>query len=541
MGCHPSKPISPEDENDQIIEPPQPVEWKILPSSVEARKKFEADGTLTKNSDPGQLELRTLLDDPHAQPVIFKYVTEVAKAQDLFLCWMDILEFKKIPSEGFRRTTAMTIYNKYIKPDAALVIGDIEMAERERYKNELDASKENPHIISSRFFDKVQTKCFTGLYYNVYLPFKQTNEYLTLTKQLQERYNNVKLNDFEYFSKLGEGGFGFVVHCRKKSTGRHYAMKLQTKKGLLECFADDPYRADFEKQAFATCQHPFIVNLDYSFQTESLAIMVLGLATAGDLQRALNKAPEERLNEDRVRFYVAEIVLALSYLHQMGLMYRDLKPNNVLLHEDGHIQLVDLGGVADEYGLTLGKQQDYSGAIPLFSQHFGKEDGNAGGHKNYYSVAGEEKEEEELNNGGRAPKPKRKLSIMGTFGYMAPEMVIMLSQASYEKTGYTYAVDWWSLGVTMFKLLTGYRPFTDDNFNTFVEMATTMNQLVREHCDSPEYAILFQEVPFPSFISPEAKDLISKLLDVNPKTRLGAGVNGAKNIKSHIFFKSIDW
>jgi serine/threonine protein kinase len=172
----------------------------------------------------------------------------------------------------------------------------------------------------------------------------------------------------------GEGGFGFVVHCRKKSTGKHYAMKLQTKKGkvhtrnaclfprslcqrttqyvlrepllislelmcarfgppvsvflsrpawksvvvsliasdaaprpvpriqlltafsftlfanictlgLLECFQDDPWRADFEKQAFASCQHPFIVNLDYAFQTDSLAIMVLGLATAGDLQK----------------------------------------------------------------------------------------------------------------------------------------------------------------------------------------------------------------------------------------------------------------
>lgn len=232
---------------------------------------------------------------------------------------------------------------------------------------------------------------------------------------------------------------------------------------------------------------------------------MLGLATAGDLQRALNKAPEERLTEDRVRFYVAEIVLALAYLHQMGLMYRDLKPNNVLLHEDGHIQLVDLGGVADEYGTTLGKQQDYTGAIPLLSQHFGREDGKG---KNYYSL---EQEEESVVGTGQQTKPKRKLSIMGTFGYMAPEMVIMLSQASYEKTGYTYAVDWWSLGVTMFKLLTGYRPFTDDNFNTFVEMATTMNALVREHCDSPEYAILFQEVPFPSFISPDAKDLISKV------------------------------
>lgn len=538
MGCGPSKMILPDDDEFGHNELNQQVEWKILPSSIEARKKFEADGTLMKNSDPGQLELRTLLDDPLAQPVIFKYVTDVAKAQDLFLCWMDILEFKQIPSEGFRRSTGMTIYNKYIKADAALVIGDIEPSERDRYKAELDASKERPSLIQARFFDKVLTKCFTGLYHNVYLPFKQTNDYVILTKQLQEKYNNVKLSDFDYFSKLGEGGFGFVVHCRKRSTGRHYAMKLQTKKGLLECFSDDPYRADFEKQAFATCQHPFIVNLDYAFQTESLAIMVLGLATAGDLQRALNKALEERLNEERVRFYVAEIALALAYLHQMGLMYRDLKPNNILLHEDGHIQLVDLGGVADEYGTTLGKQQETSGAIPLFSQHFGvnKDDGKQ---KNYYSLA-QEDEPPAVNEYGQ-PRPKRKLSIMGTFGYMAPEMVIMLSQASYEKTGYTYAVDWWSLGVTMFKLLTGYRPFTDDNFNTFVEMATTMNALVREHCDSPEYAILFQEIPFPSFISAEAKDLMSKLLDVNPKTRLGAGVNGVKNIKSHVFFKSIDW
>jgi serine/threonine protein kinase len=88
----------------------------------------------------------------------------------------------------------------------------------------------------------------------------------------------VRVEDFEYMNKLGEGGFGFVVHCKKKSTGKHYAMKIQTKVGLLECFADDPRRSDFEKQAFASCQHPFIINLDYAFQTDALAIMVLGLA-----------------------------------------------------------------------------------------------------------------------------------------------------------------------------------------------------------------------------------------------------------------------
>jgi len=386
--------------------------------------------------------------------------------------------------------------------------------------------------LTNTFYDRIQLMCFMSIYHNVFLPFSQTDEYVDLSQSLQKRYNYVRLQDFEYFGKLGEGGFGFVVHCRKKSTGKHYAMKLQTKKGLIECFADDPWRADFEKQAFATCQHPFIVNLDYAFQTDSLAIMVLGLSTAGDLQKALNKSAEERLSEDRVRFYIAEMVLALDYLHQMGLMYRDLKPNNVLLNEDGHIQLVDLGGVADENGQTLGKGEVQNGANPLLTQSFTR--------STQYTLDtdGDEKEEEEDPSKRR---PKRKLSIMGTFGYMAPEMVIMLNQASYEKTGYTDAIDWWSLGVTMFKLLTGYRPFTDDNFNTFVEMATTMNALVREHCDIPEYAILFQEIPFPPVIQGEAKDLISKLLDVNPKTRLGSGPHGAKNIKNHPFFKTIDW
>lgn len=60
------------------------------------------------------------------------------------------------------------------------------------------------------------------------------------------------MDDFDYIKKLGEGGFGLVVHCRKKSTQKHYAMKIQTKKGLLDCYSDDPWRADFEKQGTLT-------------------------------------------------------------------------------------------------------------------------------------------------------------------------------------------------------------------------------------------------------------------------------------------------
>lgn len=120
-----------------------------------------------------------------------------------------------------------------------------------------------------------------------------------------------------------------------------------------------------------------MVSLDYAFQSEALAFIVLDLATGeraviersacvdaacasgGDLNQAL-KAEGAGLEVKRVRFYSAEMVLALAHLHQMGLMYRDLKPSNLLLHEDGHIQLADLGGVVDAEGCTLGDHSYHS-------------------------------------------------------------------------------------------------------------------------------------------------------------------------------------
>jgi hypothetical protein len=416
MGCGQSSQVTPGGSKKHHEPEHSVVEWKILPSSVEARKKFEADGTLNKNSEAEHLELRTMLDEPIAQNAMGKYA-KAMKAMDIFMCWIDIQDYKTIPVESYRRSKALHIYHKYIKTDAVLEVGELDPKEREKYKVDLDLSKDDPTILTKEFYDRLQTRCFIAIYHNIYIPFKLTPEFAALSKQIKKRYNNVRMQDFEYYNKLGEGGFGFVVHCKKISTGKHYAMKLQTKRGLLECFQDDPWRADFEKQAFASCQHPFIVNLDYAFQTDALAIMVLGLATAGDLQKALNKSAEERLEEDRVRFYVAEMVLALSYLHQMGLMYRDLKPNNVLLNDDGHIQLVDLGGVADESGATLGQRQEAQGLVPLFTQHFIKKSSN---YTSYEAPDGITTipEDGEVIESGKAKKPpvKRKLSIMGTFG-----------------------------------------------------------------------------------------------------------------------------
>jgi Protein kinase domain/Regulator of G protein signaling domain len=416
------------------------AKWKIMPSSDEARYddyeanlvsnlnffhvkktfilfrlKFHADGTLSKNSDPEHLELRAVLDEPIAQQLLGNFAKE-NKSLEIFMCWIDVQEYKSIPTDDYRRSKALHIYHKYIKVDSVLQIGGIHGEDVQYYKSQIDLSKADHSILKTDFYDRVQNVCFTEIFYNIFRPFKKTVQYPELKKSLKERYNHVALDHFEYVRKLGEGGFGVVVHCVKISTGKHYAMKIQTKKGLLECFSDDPWRVDGEKQAFASCQHPFIVNLDYAFQNETLAIMVLGLASAGDLQKALLEAPDEKLGEDRVQFYAAELVLALAHLHQMGLMYRDLKPNNVLVNDDGHVQLVDLGGVVDEDGKVIGAQHETNTLLPLFTHQYSAVASATRAHYLNDRDRAENPEAEEGDELRPLPSRKRRMSIMGTFG-----------------------------------------------------------------------------------------------------------------------------
>lgn len=420
MGCVSSRQTKPVQglEAASSSQKTNTVIFKVLPSESEARRKFEGDGTLIKNSDAGHLALRTMLDEPLSQNCLGKFAAKT-QVLDIFMCWVDIQEFKTIPTESYRRSKALHIYHKYIKDDAPLMVGVTTMQERQRFEDDIYLSKTDPSIITSSFYDGIQSKCFLDMYYNIFLPFKQTEEFQQLTIQIKNKYNRVKISDFEYFTKLGEGGFGFVVHCKKKSTGKHFAMKIQTKLGLLECYKDDMIKVNMEKDAFASIQHPFVVNLYYAFQTPSLALMVLDLADCGDLNGCVMAAPNMRLPEDRVRFYTAEIVLALAYLHQRGLIYRDLKPQNVLLNADGHVQLVDLGGVMDDQGIWSEKHRpSHSPVVPLFSRskkhnHQKTVELDENGQPIFDSEEHEKDQEEIISF---KTKPKRRQSIMGTLG-----------------------------------------------------------------------------------------------------------------------------
>lgn len=208
------------------------------------------------------------------------------------------------------------------------------------------------------------------------------------------RAEKVSVNDFDLLTLVGKGSFGKVMQVRKKDTGKIYAMKVLDKKHILE--HNEVEHTLSEKNILQKLHHPFLVNLNYSFQTEDKLYFILDYVNGGELFYHLQR--EKRFPEPRVQFYAAEILLALEYLHAHGIIYRDLKPENLLLTSEGHIVLTDFGLCKE--GI--------------------KDDEKTG-------------------------------TFCGTPEYLAPEVL--------KGKGYGKAVDWWSFGSLVYEMLTGLPPF----------------------------------------------------------------------------------
>jgi atypical protein kinase C iota type len=205
---------------------------------------------------------------------------------------------------------------------------------------------------NTTMLDHAYLYLFYEMYESIYTPFVASEDYQEMKLMLRKKYNNVQPEDFEYIGVLGKGGFGIVAEVLKKSTGIKYAMKIQSKQVLSDSFGDEPWRACLEMQAFATCKHPFIVELSYAFQTKALVVLVMSSNNGRDLELLLQYGG--CFSHEQVRFYSAQISSALNYLHDKCFVYRDLKASNVVLNADGHIQLIDFGSVCDLKGNTLG-------------------------------------------------------------------------------------------------------------------------------------------------------------------------------------------
>jgi protein-serine/threonine kinase len=253
-------------------------------------------------------------------------------------------------------------------------------------------------------------------------------------------------------------------------------------------------RALAEQEILATSNHPFIVTLYHSFQSEDYLYLCMEYCSGGEFFRTLQTRPGKSISEDAARFYAAEVTAALEYLHLMGFIYRDLKPENILLHQSGHIMLSDF---------DLSKQSGPGGAPTMIPARNGGSSTTALPTIDTKSCIAD----------------FRTNSFVGTEEYIAPEVI--------KGCGHTSAVDWWTLGILIYEMLYGTTPFKGKNRNA------TFASILRDEVTFPESSNTQQT-------SALCKSLIRKLLIKDETKRLGARA-GASDVKTHPFFRTTQW
>jgi len=424
-----------EDENEK-------PRWRKKLSTSVSKEEHVKDGTLPTDASDSLVAIRVFLEDPFLLAHVATYAQELRK-MDLLLCWIEVLEYKLIPDDGvgYKVSKANGIYHKYVRTDAQFPVLSFKFSLSHEEQNKMEgvfslSERSRQCVLPTDLFDVFGQRCLLEIEESIFKTYRTSPEYANAISLHRDNYNKVDVGDFDFAEVLGEGGFGVVLRCRKKSTGVQYAMKVQCKHRLLNMYSQNPERVAFEKEALSKCHHPFIVSMDYAFQTSRLVIMVMSLGT-GDNLSVLGT-----ISEERALFYGAEIALGLDHIHKMGMIYRDLKPANVLLNLDGHIQLVDLGGVVDVEGNTLGTLGYYDDPndehAVLFNEtphtakkkFWAKEKLNVKSASGLDSVDGSISRQPSVRRGreysiARVPSAKtmhRALSVMGTGGFMAPEV-----------------------------------------------------------------------------------------------------------------------
>lgn len=298
------------------------------------------------------------------------------------------------------------------------------------------------------------------------------------------------IDDFEILKPISRGTFGKVFLARKRTTRDLFAIKVLRKADMIRKNAVENILA--ERDILITVCNPFVVRFFYSFTCRENLYLVMEYLNGGDLFSLLRNMG--CLDEHVARVYIAELVLALEYLHSIGVVHRDLKPDNILIAHDGHIKLTDFG--LSKVGL-INSTKDFSNP-------------SANG-----TVLTDTKiHESPADHTNERVRPKKR-SAVGTPDYLAPEILLGREHG--------HPADWWSAGVILFECLTGMPPFNAEH-----------PQIVFEN-------ILNRKIPWPGLedMSYEARDIIDQLLIQNPSQRLGS--RGASEVKSHLFFREINW
>ncbi|XP_011630610.1 LOW QUALITY PROTEIN: G protein-coupled receptor kinase 1 [Pogonomyrmex barbatus] len=305
----------------------------------------------------------------------------------------EIKTYEKLENTEERRNTARRIYDNYIMQEL--------LSHTYEYSQEA-VSHVHKYLVKNEvpdnLFEPYIEEIFNHLRGEPFQKFLESDKYVRFCQWKNLELNmQLTMNDFSVHRIIGRGGFGEVYGCRKADTGKMYAMKCLDKKRIKmkqgETLALNERIMLSVVSTGADC--PFIVCMTYAFQTTDKLCFILDLMNGGDLHYHLSQ--HGIFTEPEMKFYATEVILGLEHMHCRYIVYRDLKPANILLDENGHVKISDLGLACD------------------FSK-------------------------------------KKPHASVGTHGYMAPEV---LSKG----TPYDSSADWFSFGCVLYKLLKGHSPF----------------------------------------------------------------------------------
>nr|XP_043628196.1 serine/threonine-protein kinase D6PKL2 [Erigeron canadensis] len=388
---------------------------------------------------------------------------------------------------------------------------------------------------SSGLSDDSNWSNFTG---STNKPHKGNDPRWKAIHAIRSRDGLLGMNHFRLLRLLGCGDIGSVYQSELSGTRCYFAMKVMDKTSLAS--RKKLSRAQTERDILQLLDHPFLPTLYTHFETDRFTCLVMEYCPGGDLHTLRQRQPGKHFSEYAARFYAAEVLLAIEYLHMLGVVYRDLKPENVLVRDDGHIMLSDFDlSLRCAVSPTLVKSSSLNS------------DPSKRGPSSAFCVQPACIEPTSIciqpacflprffpqkNKKKRTPKPRsdptplfgqlpelvaeptaaRSMSFVGTHEYLAPEII--------KGEGHGSAVDWWTFGIFLHELLYGRTPFKGAG-----NRATLFNVVGQQ--------LRFPDAPATSYAG---RDLIRGLLAKDPQHRLGVK-RGATEIKQHPFFEGVNW
>ena len=460
-------------------------------------EQFKKDVGRQSVRGQGLASIEQILADPINMKAFKEFCIQEMSVENL-LFWLEVADYRQTEAPEYRKMLAGKIFKKFIKKDAPMGIA-VQDRTRKDVQNQYNQQNPEPTL-----FDALATEVVLSMKMDILPRFVESKQWQNLLELKFEERKVADMTEFDLYRFLGAGGFGMVLLARraekaspfadgaggsadasaaaaKDKKGKFYAVKVIDKRILIS--HNQTHSIFREKEVLACVEHPYIVALRYAFQTEDHLCLVLDYIEGGNMYSDLMRGP---YTHERACFYAAEIVLATQHLHELDILYRDLKPDNVLLTVSGDVKLADMGA-------ARGIEEDGT----IRSGDLGTDTAS--------------KTARDVD-----PVKGRRMTITGTHGYRAPEV--------YDRD-YGKAADWWNVGILIIEMLTAENPLRGENRRESEYL--TKNKAI--------------EACLASYLRPEAKSIATAFLTRDASKRLGCAELGVGEIKSHPFFAPIDW